>query len=61
MNIKQTVKTPEGRIADNITALPIEYFGKTDKIRIGFTKGTVKKATFELHSGAEIIYEPMED
>ncbi len=60
MKIKRTVKTPGGRIAGNIEIFDIDHFDHDDQVRVGFVKGTLKKATFELHSGSDIIYELVE-
>ncbi len=36
-------------------------FEEGDSVRIGFTKGTLKKATFEIHSGIIITYEKADE
>jgi hypothetical protein len=39
---------------------PTDYLEVGDQVRHGFEKGTLTKATFELETGATIIYEKLE-
>lgn len=57
--VKRTIVFPEDErkpdfVDDNYL---VSHFVPDDQTRAGFTKGTLKKVTFELHSGHKIIYE----
>ena len=41
--------------------IPETHLEEGDQVRVGFTKGTLAKATFELHAGYTITYEKMND
>lgn len=54
---KQTIKYNNPRQNDSVRIYPLHWIEPESEVRIGFTKGTLKKATFELETGATIIYE----
>ena len=59
MRITRTIKYPGAPFDDQIAdhEYPIYYLPEDDHVRVGFEKGILLKATFELANGRTIIYE----
>ena len=58
---KQTIKYPKSNHPDIVKKYPLHYFHPDSEVRVGFKKGTLLKATFELNYGATIIYEKLDE
>lgn len=50
-----------GVIFNHHDIVDLTDFEEGDSVRIGFTKGTLKKAIFELHSSTTITYEKVDE
>lgn len=60
MKIKRTVKYPGGKEDSVDPQYSTHCLETNNQLRVGFEKGTVRKAVFELKNGCSIIYEPNE-
>lgn len=62
MQIKRTISYPIlSATPDQTDTLPLNFLEDGDQVRVGFTKGTLNKATFETSFGAVITYEKAEE
>lgn len=60
MKIRRTVIHEDG--VENSTVIYVEnHLEPGDQVRVGFEKGTLEKATFELSFGVKIIYEKIDE
>lgn len=61
MHVRRTVFYKDG----NVPAVPVDFDIKIlpaeDQVRVGFEKGTLQKATFELHHNVSVTYERVDD
>jgi hypothetical protein len=62
MKIRRQVSHPTmDFILDETEDVSLETFIPGDKIRVGFEEGNLMKVTFDLKSGASIIYERVDE
>lgn len=58
MRVNRRIQYPDGGFLSD--TFPTHYFEPGDQVRVGFEKGTLDKARFELANGHVIEYERRE-